>query len=214
MLPIIPIAMGVSALVLSIAGALALRRAPRPAHPVPRSGPDLLSAQSPALNIKILKDQIIEDDSAIIGTEEVPLDNRYGNEIVVSEFEFTRSASNAIVMERTREVEAALGVNALSLVQAEAEVDLREKLGFTIGAEIRRSIKLKLAAGPGTRARYRITWKQDTRRGLYEVQIGKRKYDIPYVATYGLCHDVQSLSENGVEDTTEETTVSISEETE
>ncbi len=194
MFPVVPIALGYG--LAGLSAMLTVLDPPRSKSRKPRP---------PAA--RILEDRVLIDDSAVVSVEEVPLDNRLGREPIVSEHEFSRTASNSISFSRNRDVRSSLGGSLLSLVKAEAELWLGRKLGCEIGARVTRSIKLRLTAAPGTFARYRITWKQDLRRGRQVAMVAGKKVELDYVATHGLCHEVTSLAET--DDVTEEATRTI-----
>ncbi len=148
-------------------------------------------------DIRIVRETVIEDDNVVLSTEDVPLDNRFGEKPLVSEHLFSRTASITMELERNREWSGTLGADLFSLLEAKAQAKLSRTLGFKIGSEITREIKLKFAAAPGQFAHYRVAWKQDTRRGVYEVEMAGRRHSIPFLVTYGLCHSVESINEKG-----------------
>ncbi|MBF0368954.1 MAG: hypothetical protein HQL52_05785 [Magnetococcales bacterium] len=149
----------------------------------------------PTATVRIIRETILEDNNVALSTEDVPLDNRFGEKPLVSEHLFSRTADTSMELDRSQDFSGSLGANLLSLVEAKAQTKLSKTLGFQIGSKITREIKLKFAAAPGQFAHYRVVWKQDTRRGIYEVEVAGKRYDIPFLVTYGLCHSIESIEE-------------------
>ena len=146
-------------------------------------------------DIRIVEESVIEDSNVILSKEDVPLDNRFGEKSLMSEHLFSRTANITMEMERTKDFSGSLGADIFSLLEAKAQTKLSRALGFKIGSEITREIKLKFSAAPGQFAHYIVTWKQDTRRGVYKMTMDNKQYSIPFMVTYGLCHSVESIDE-------------------
>ncbi|MBF0383579.1 MAG: hypothetical protein HQL69_21365 [Magnetococcales bacterium] len=153
--------------------------------------------------IRIVRETIIEDDNIILSKEDMPLDNRFGKKPLVSENRFSRTANITMELERNRDLSGTLGADIFSLLEAKAQTKMASTLGFKIGSNITREIKLKFIAAAGQFAHYRVVWKQDTRRGVYDVEMAGKQYTIPFMVTYGLCHSVESINEkddkNGIQ---------------
>ncbi|MBF0191929.1 MAG: hypothetical protein HQL99_12445 [Magnetococcales bacterium] len=154
----------------------------------------LPAASSPSA-IEFLRESITGEDSLVLATEEVPLDNRYGNKVLSSEHEFSRTAniSLSIIEHQSsgHHLKAALWILLESMVQKE----LKKSLHIEFGTQITRRVKINFSTDPGFMVRYRVVWKQTSRRGVFEVKIGSEIHIIPYVVTFGLSHAVESVAE-------------------
>ncbi len=151
MLPLIPVTLGTGA---ALIGASALvhgrgisRSRLRARRPVVRRA---------TLPVRILAHHLDQGESRILGIEDVPLDNRNGTEKVVSEHEFSRTATNRFSIQATRNIERSLGAEALSVLKGRLETEVGRKLGIDVGTEITRLIRLRFIAGPGQLAHYRV----------------------------------------------------------
>ncbi|MBF0370718.1 MAG: hypothetical protein HQL52_14795 [Magnetococcales bacterium] len=143
--------------------------------------------------VRIEREIVVEERSLILAREEIPLDNRFGNQILTSEHEFARSATVALEVERSREMGTAFRTTFWKLFETRASGELAKSLGVEIGSHLTRRVRLKFAASPGELVRYRVVWKQESRRGVFEVRIGNKAFQIPYMVRYGLFHSVESL---------------------
>ncbi len=148
------------------------------------------------VDIEILREYIISDETLVLATEDVPLDNRYGNQPLTSEHEFTRTASISMEIDRSREIGSSMRTSLWKAFETRASGELSKSLGVKIGSQITRRVRLRFAVKPQHAVSYRVIWKQESRRGESEVLIGgKKQYKVPYMVTYGLSHSVESIQE-------------------
>ncbi|MBF0448134.1 MAG: hypothetical protein HQL67_08050 [Magnetococcales bacterium] len=146
-------------------------------------------------SFKIVRESLIKDEPLVLAEEEIPLDNLHGSSVLNSEHEFIRTATISMEVDRGREVGTALNASFWKAFQARASGELSNSLGLKIGSQLTRRVRLRFSVSPQKMVRYRILWKQTSRRGEFEVVMGgKRRYTIPYMVTYGLSHSVVSLS--------------------
>ncbi|MBF0195766.1 MAG: hypothetical protein HQL71_14495, partial [Magnetococcales bacterium] len=144
--------------------------------------------------IEIKREYILSDESLILATEEVPLDNRYGDQPITSEHEFIRSASITLEVDRGREIDTAVKSIFWKAFETKAADSLSKTLGSKVGSQVTRRVRLKFSVAPQKAVNYRIVWKQESRRGVMDVLVdNKKRYKIPYMVTYGLSHSVESL---------------------
>ncbi|CCQ72710.1 hypothetical protein [Magnetospira sp. QH-2] len=134
-----------------------------------------------------------EEDEVILATEDIPLDNSHGATLLATDLYFTRSARTRIVVVRDRGSLSELSAEVFSLIRNQTEHYLKRTLGLNLEAEIERKIHLRLTAPPHGISHYRVLWKQTGLRGYYEVEIGQRFYQVPFLVTHGLSVSVDSL---------------------
>ncbi|MBF0177881.1 MAG: hypothetical protein HQL63_13690 [Magnetococcales bacterium] len=156
-------------------------------------GPVVSGAKTDQMDI--FKETILEENSVVLAREDVPLDNRFGLERVVSDHIFTQTAQTSVSFARNRSLEGSVQGKLFTLAETRIRADLSRELGCRIGQEITREIRLRLTAPPQVFAHYHVLWKQDTRRGIYDVVMGRKRIQIPYLVTYGLSHSVESIQE-------------------
>lgn len=143
---------------------------------------------------KIVGQKMQEEAEVVLATEDVPLDNRFGNQPFVSEHEFLRSAKVVIKTELGNHLDSVASMDLLSVLRTELHNRLARKLGVEMGAQFSRHIHLRFTAAPGEKILYRVVWKQSSQRGLFEVGVGRHVHQVPYMVTFGLGHAVQSIA--------------------
>lgn len=145
--------------------------------------------------IELVGERLIQEESVILATEEVPLDNRHGNKVLTSEHEFVRTAEIRFAVERSQEKANQVKSSVWRLVDGMVQKELKKNLQIEFGTQITRRVKIQFSTEPGRMVRYRLVWKQSSRRGFYHVNIGTERHVVPYVVTFGLSHAVESLVE-------------------
>ncbi|MEO5345522.1 MAG: hypothetical protein H7834_03970 [Magnetococcus sp. YQC-9] len=154
-----------------------------------------LPERAPITLIDLVGERLIGEETIILATEEVPLDNRHGNKVLTSEHEFVRTAEISFAVDRSQERVNQLKSSMLRLVDGLVEKELKKTLHIEFGTQITRRVKIHFSTEPGQMVRYRLIWKQTSRRGIYYVNIGAERHVVPYVVTFGLSHAVESLGE-------------------
>ncbi|GAB6053013.1 hypothetical protein JCM17960_18330 [Magnetospira thiophila] len=133
------------------------------------------------------------EEDVILATEEIPLDNSHGASMLVTELYFTRSASVRIEVERDRGSLSELSAEMFTLLKNQTEYYLKRTLSLNLEAVVERKVHLKLTAPPHGISHYRIVWKQTGMRGFYEVEVGDRFYQVPFLVAQGLSLSVDTL---------------------
>ncbi|MBF0283514.1 MAG: hypothetical protein HQL51_03550 [Magnetococcales bacterium] len=141
---------------------------------------------------RVVQEQVIQEESVILATEDVPLDNRFGNRVLVSEHEFSRTATTTLKMIHTRELDSASEFD-VGVLESLVKGRFTQQLGMDMGSQISRRIRLKFEADPGKFVHYRVVWKQESRRGILHIEVKGKSHRLPYLVTYGLFHSVESL---------------------
>ncbi|MBF0322789.1 MAG: hypothetical protein HQL62_07605, partial [Magnetococcales bacterium] len=80
------------------------------------------------------------------------------------------------------------------LVQNKASLAVSRRWGMDVGGEIQRRIKLRFTVGPGSMVCHRVKWKQNMRRGVFLVRHPEGTMELPYMVSYGLSHEVETIS--------------------
>ncbi|MBF0422907.1 MAG: hypothetical protein HQL73_07930 [Magnetococcales bacterium] len=151
------------------------------------------------IRVEIIRDHVFSDESLILATEDVPLDNRFGDRVLTSDNEFQRTATVALDIDRSTEVNSSLRSGFGKIFSSEIAGELSRSLGVKIGSQISRRVRLNFSVSPHKKVLYRVIWKQESRRGEFEVLVnGKRRFRVPYLITYGLSHSVESIEDMDV----------------
>ncbi|MBF0308778.1 MAG: hypothetical protein HQL56_04530 [Magnetococcales bacterium] len=153
-----------------------------------------LVAETPSA-IQLLGESLLQEESVVLATEEVPLDNRFGNKVLQSEHEFTRTASVGLNVGQEQSHGGQLKSSLWTVIESLVQDELKKNLHIEFGTQITRRVKISFSTEPGHRVLYRVVWKQASRRGLFDVRIGGEKHTIPYLVTFGLSHAVESVAE-------------------
>ncbi|MBF0255932.1 MAG: hypothetical protein HQL47_05600 [Gammaproteobacteria bacterium] len=133
------------------------------------------------------------DTSVIVTTEEIPLDNREGSDVMSSEHEFSCCAGNELSLHRSSETEYMLEQKIFGLLEAGIAKSLRKGMGFEVNERVSRSVKIRFNVASGSQNRYRIVWKQQRRKGSLVFRQAGQRLRLPFEITYGLSHEVESL---------------------
>ncbi len=148
----------------------------------------------PIPGVRLVRDAIVEERPIILAAEEIPLDNRFGNKVLVSEHEFVRTATIALSMARDQNNTKGFKASWWPILEGLAQEEVRKTLGVELNTQITRRVKVVFSTDPGHLVRYRVVWKQDSRRGLLEVNAGGGMYAVPYLVTFGLSHAIESIA--------------------
>ncbi len=144
--------------------------------------------------VQLLRSAIVEEPPVVLATEEIPLDNRFGNKILVSEHEFVRTATISLTVVQDNNLVRGLRGSWLPILESLAQKEVKKTLGVELNSQITRRVKVVFSTEPGYLVRYRVVWKQDSRRGLLEVGVGGETYVVPYLVTFGLSHAIESIA--------------------
>ncbi len=163
-----------------------------PTHARPKKGtPPALQPDS-GVTVTVVDHALQEETEVVLATEEIPLDNRFGNKLLHSEHEFARSASISLQVGRGNRQGATMRSTLMKLLESRTEGEISKNLGIKIGSQISRKVRLKFSTDPGCLVRYRVIWKQHSRRGIFTLGIGSKRVEVPYLVAYGLFHSVES----------------------
>lgn len=163
------------------------------AEVAPFSGAELEdSGESGEFPYHLVQERVIQEESVILAMEDVPLDNRFGSRVLVSEHEFSRTATATLKISHQRELESSTELD-VRVMESVVKGRFAKQLGVDVGSQISRRVRLRFEADPGKFVHYRVVWKQESRRGILEILAGNKTHHVPYLVTYGLFHSVESL---------------------
>ncbi len=135
----------------------------------------------------------LTDQDVVVTTEEIPLDNTEGSDVMSSEHEFSCCAGNKLSLQRSEETEVFFDQGVFSILEAGIAKSLRKGMGFAVNEEVSRSVKIRFNVAPGAQNRYRILRKQRQRKGSLVFRQAGQQMRLPFEITYGLSHEVESL---------------------
>lgn len=146
-----------------------------------------------ASSVQILAQRVVEEKKLTLATENIPMDNRFGNRLLSSEHEFSQTASVSLTLGDSRRVAATQKSALWKLLESKTELEIGKNLGVEVGSQVIRRVRLKFATDPGQFVRYQVVWQQQSQRGFFEIRAGKHRLQLPYMIAYGLTHTVESL---------------------
>lgn len=144
--------------------------------------------------VEFLDENTLEENDVVLAIEEIPLDNRFGNSKLTSTHEFTRTATTSFDITKNNEVMGRLKAGSWSVIEIEAQKRISERVGVEVGDQITRRVNVTFEAAPGEIVYYRLTWKQKTRQGVFNMKVNNQTIHLPYSVTYGLYHLIESVS--------------------
>jgi hypothetical protein len=125
-------------------------------------------------------------------TEEFPLDNTHGTDVLSTEIEVSKTTSNQVHVERHIDIEASIGLEAWKVLTAKLSTKLSQQIGQTIGeTRVRRQV-LRFTVQPKHSVVYIVEWKRKVRTGSYVISHHGANLEIPYRVTYDLFHEVKT----------------------
>jgi hypothetical protein len=145
-------------------------------------------AQAPQFQREL---NVLETDE-VIGTEEYPLDNRFGDLALTTERQISKASTNECSVETSGQFNANVSGTILSVIKAEIAGQLSSQTGSKIGETVTESQTLHLSVGPKAAVLYRVLWKRRVRAGERVYQVGTGEITVPYRMTYGLSCEVRS----------------------
>lgn len=154
------------------------------------------ASQEVSPSFEILGESNVREYTEIVDTEKLPLDNRYGSDVLVIEHEFSKTVTSDISVETTQQIEGQVGLEFLNLLKAEVAALLSRKIGFNSGESTTRRCTLRFSVKPGDFVIYTIVWKRKVRSGAYTISVGNRSVVLPFDARFGLEYEVTSQLES------------------
>jgi hypothetical protein len=156
-------------------------------RPVPAS-PRAPVPQAPQFQREI---NIVETDE-VIGVEEYPLDNRFGDSALTTDRQVSKASTNECSVETSGQVNANVSAEILSVIKAEIAGQLSKQTGSKVGETVTESQTLHLSVGPHAAVLYRVLWKRRVRAGQRVYQVETGEISMPYRLTFGLSCEVRS----------------------
>ncbi|CAK0747671.1 hypothetical protein CCP3SC5AM1_1460005 [Gammaproteobacteria bacterium] len=156
-------------------------------------------SRTSAPTLQLLRESISEEQPIILATEEIPLDNRFGNKTLISEHEFVRTASVTFSMARDHLATSRLTGGFWTIFEGLAQEEIKKTLNIELDAHITRRVKVVFSTAPGHLVRYRVIWRQDARRGLFVVNVEGKMYRVPYLVVFGLSQAIESIAGESLE---------------
>ncbi|HXR40195.1 MAG TPA: hypothetical protein VN776_13940 [Terracidiphilus sp.] len=160
---------------------------------VPRGGVATPMKQPPqAAAIQFIKELSVQESEEVVGTEEYPLDNRFGDQSLTTVHQVSRESTNELSIDTSTQVGGNVGLTVLSAIKAEIEAQVSQQTGQKIGEKVTESQTLTFSVGPKSSVVYEVVWKRKVRSGERLYLSGGQQMTVPYRINYGLTFEVRT----------------------
>lgn len=162
---------------------------------VPRVGAAPVKTMPSAAALQFVKEVNVHDSEEIVGTEQYPLDNRFGDQPFTTVREVSRESTNELSIDTGSQFGGKLGFEVLSAIKAEMETQVSQQTGQKIGEKVTEKQTLTFSVGPKSSVIYEVVWKRKVRSGERLYVTGATAITIPYRLNYGLSCEVRTLEQ-------------------
>jgi hypothetical protein len=149
-------------------------------------------AQGAPVPIQFMKELSVQESEEVVGTEEYPLDNRFGDQAFTTVRQVSRESTNELSVDTSSHVGGNVGLEVLSIIKAEIEAQLSQQTGQKIGEKVTESQTLTFSVGPKASVLYEVVWKRKVRSGERLYLSSGNPVTVPYRINYGLSCEVRT----------------------
>jgi len=160
-----------------------------------RAVPARPTAAPAAAAAQFVKELSVSESEEIVGTEEYPLDNRFGDQAFSTIRQVSRESTNELSLDTSSQLCGKVGIELFSVIKAEIEAQVSEQLGQKIGQKVTESQTLNFAVGPHATVVYQVVWKRRVRSGERLYLSGSEAVTVPYRINYGLSCEVRTVAQ-------------------
>lgn len=154
-------------------------------------------AAPPRAAIQFVKDLSVQESEEIVGTEQYPLDNRFGDQTFSTVRQVSRESTNELSIDTRSQLSGKIGFDVLSAIKADIEAQVSQQTGHKIGEKVTESQTLTFSVGPRKSALYEVVWKRKVRSGERLYLSGSDRVTVPYRINYGLSCEVRTQEQSG-----------------
>jgi hypothetical protein len=163
---------------------------------VPRSGVAAPVERAPiTAAVQFVKELSVHESEEIVGTEDYPLDNRFGNQTFTTVRQVSRESTNELSVDTSSQLGGKVGLEVLSAIKAELEAQVSLQTGHKIGERVTESQTLTFSVAPNSSVLYQVVWKRKVRSGERLYLSSGNPVTVPYRINYGLSFEVRTLAQ-------------------
>ena len=155
-------------------------------------GSSTTAPAAPPSALQFVKELASAETTEIVGIEEYPLDNSFGDSAFQTERQVSKESTNECTTELTQEVSGKLGLSLLAAINVETAARLGKTTGTKIGERVTETQTLRFAVGPKSAVLYQVLWTRKVRTGEHLYLAGTEPITVPYRLTYGLSCEVRT----------------------
>jgi len=145
--------------------------------------------------IQFIKELSVQESEEVVGTEEYPLDNRFGDQAFTTVRQVSRESINELSVDTSSDLGGKVGLEVLSAIKAEIEAQVSQQTGQKIGEKVTESQTLTFSVGPKSSVLYEVVWKRKVRSGERRYLSGGNSVTVPYRINYGLSCEVRTQAQ-------------------
>ena len=145
--------------------------------------------------IQFMKELGVQESEEVVGTEEYPLDNRFGDQAFTTVRQVSRESTNELSVDTSSHLGGTLGLEVLSVIKTEIETQLSRQTGQKIGEKVTESQTLTFSVGPKSSVLYEVVWKRKVRSGERLYLASGNPVTVPYRIDYGLSCEVRTQAQ-------------------
>jgi hypothetical protein len=145
--------------------------------------------------IQFMTESSVQESEEVVGTEEYPLDNRFGDQAFTTVRQVSRESTNELSVDTSSHLGGSVGLEILSAIKAEIEAQVSQQIGQKIGEKVTESQTLTFSVGPKSSVLYEVVWKRKVRRGERRYLSGSNSVTVPYRINYGLSCEVRTQAQ-------------------
>jgi hypothetical protein len=142
-----------------------------------------------------MKELSVQESEEVVGTEEYPLDNRFGDQAFTTVHQVSRESTNELSVDTSSHLGGKVGLEVLSVIKAEIEAQLSQQTGQKIGEKVTESQTLTFSVGPKSSVLYEVVWKRKVRSGERLYLSSGIPVTVPYRINYGLSCEVRTQAQ-------------------
>jgi divalent metal cation (Fe/Co/Zn/Cd) transporter len=124
-----------------------------------------LLGKRPPAPIQFMNEASVQESDEIVGTEEYPLDNSFGDQAFITEREVSRESTNELSVDTSSHLGGGVSLEVLSAIKTEIEAQVTRQIGQKIGEKVTESQTLTFSVGPKPSVLYEVVWKRKVRSG-------------------------------------------------
>jgi hypothetical protein len=147
-------------------------------------------------DVQFVEDRIGFEAEEIVGNEQYPLDNRFGDQPFTTVRQVSRESTNELSVDSQYKGGVRIGgeikVKLIASIKAEIEAEISRQTGRKIGEKVTESQTLTFSVGPRSSVLYQVIWKRRVRSGERVYLLGKNPITVPYKVSYGLSCEVRT----------------------
>jgi len=145
--------------------------------------------------VQFIKELSMQETDELVGTEEYPLDNRFGDQTFTTVRQVSRESTNELSVDTDSHLGGKVGVEVLSAIKAEIEAQISHQTGQKIGEKVTESQTLTFSVGPKSSVLYQVMWTRKVRCGERLYLTGGSSVTVPYRINYGLSCSVRTQAQ-------------------